>query len=209
MMPTRPVSTRLFAPSHQIAAGVEFPRWNLAAGHRQHAHGLAGKRGVFGLEGGASRGIQRRLARRVEIAVGARQQYVGRALDEHAHPLAIVVEGGHELVCRIEGNFGEARAVLHYRFLIHATLGGQRQQRALGGVADELAVADAGIGTQRRRDEQRQEIGQRLALACADFALAGIALAAHGKAPPLVEQLARGHLVERQRAGLVRADHRG
>jgi hypothetical protein len=95
------------------------------------------------------------------------------------------------------------------RFLIHTALGGQRQQRALGGVTDELAVAKAGIGTQGRRDEQRHEIGQRIAIVGANAALAGITLAAHGKAPPVVEKRARGHLVEGQGAGLVRADHRG
>ena len=84
---------------------------------------------------------------------GAPDVLLARSLDEHAHPLAIMVEGGHELVRRIEGDFGEARAMLRRRFLIHTALGGQRQQRAFSGVADDLAVADTRIGTKRRRGE--------------------------------------------------------
>jgi len=86
MMPDQADQGQLLRPGHQIAGGVKVGRGNVAAGHCQHAHGLAGEAGVLGLEGSAGGVVQRRFGGGVEIAVCARQQHIGRALEQHAHP---------------------------------------------------------------------------------------------------------------------------
>ena len=91
---------------------------------------------------------------------------------------------------------------------VDAALGGQRQQCALGGIADQLAVADAAVVGQRRSLQQRIERRGDGSVAGRDRPRRGITLAGHREAPALEGQGARGHLVHRQRAGLVRADHR-
>ena len=201
--------SELLRPGQQVGGRVKLVCRDIAFGHRQHAHGLAGEIGILGLEVGADFVVERRRAVRREIAGGARQQYIGRAFRKHAHPPAVMVKCGHELVGGIERNFGDARALLGQTVRLQPALGGQRQQRSLGGVADQLAAADMAFVAQRDRHQQRQQIRLRQAIFGGNSALAGIALARGGKTPAAVEQPARGHLVEGQRAGLVGADHRG
>ncbi len=130
---------------------------------------------------------------------------------------AVVVKGGHELVGRIEGDFGDTRAVFGQVGRRQATLEGEGEQGALGRVADQLAVADAGIGAERRRLQQTFEIWRFFAVdrgagLCfhgrSDLAVTAITLAADRKPLATEIKLAGRHLVEGQGAGLVGTDHR-
>ena len=60
-----------------------------------------------------------------------------------------VVEGHHELVCRVERHLGFARVGAAALFGIHAKLRGQDHERSLGGVADDnTGIRDRRIGVQ-------------------------------------------------------------
>ncbi|EXI65151.1 MAG: hypothetical protein AW08_03423 [Candidatus Accumulibacter adjunctus] len=150
---------QIVGPAHQVTGRVEIAGGNAPAGQREHAHRAVGEGGVGGAEGGAGGVVHGHLAVRREVSVGACQQHVGRALDPHAHDGALAVEGGHELVRRVEGDFGDARAASGQILEVHATLRRQRQQRALGRVADQLAIVNPAVGAQRRRCQQWQPVG--------------------------------------------------
>ena len=204
-------------PRHRIGSGIEVAQRDVSVCNGQHAHGLAGETGVLGLECGAGRLVQRRIAGCAQKVAGTRQQHIGRALHVHAHPLTITVKSGHEFVCRVERNFSDSRAArcraggtnLTFALTLATALGGQRQQCAFGRVTDQLAVADAAFIAQRGRDQQGLEIRQRQTVWRADGAFAGVAFPGNDEVSTSIEQLARGHLVQREGAGLVGADHCG
>ena len=98
-------------------------------------------------------GDRLRLAIRQPERTAARDQDIGRALDEAAHDrLALlvghVVEGRHELVVRIEGHLGHAWIRRARAVQVDAALGRQHNQRALGRVADQRSRHPGG---RRRR----------------------------------------------------------
>ena len=65
------------------------------------------------------------------------------------------VERRHELVVRVEGHLGHAGVALPGAVDVDAALGGQHDQRTLGGIADQLAVVlEPGVGAQRHRQER-------------------------------------------------------
>ena len=63
------------------------------------------------------------------------------------------VEGGHHLVGRVEGQGRDARVALAGERRVDAALGGEDDERALGRVADQRAVADLGVGAQGHRQQ--------------------------------------------------------
>ena len=141
----------LVGPDHEIASGIKVMRRNGSAGQRQHAHRILGKGAVAGDEIRSRGLVERSFAVAGEPVTGPCQQDVGSALHPHAHNLAIMVEGGHELVRRIEGNLGDARRTFGQRLGVEAGLGGQRQQRTLGRIADQFAIMNPAVGAQCRR----------------------------------------------------------
>ncbi len=133
-----------------VAGGIEAGRRNLRFRQRQHAHGLAGERLVLGGDG-----IARRVGERLGPGPGQlpgtkRQQHVRRALDADAHLVAGMMESGHELAFGIERHLGDAGLGAPGVIRIDAALGGQRQQRAFGRLADQLARTDAALVGERR-----------------------------------------------------------
>ncbi len=189
-------------------------RGNHPPRHCQHTQRLGRQVFVFGLDAGAFGVIERRFAVCGEPSGRTRQQHVGGSLDEHLHRFAGVVEGGHELVRRIEGNFADAWLFVLFVFRVQAALLRQHPERALGGVADQGAVAHLRVGAQRHGQQEGMQPSplprplSRLRER-GDGPLQRIALAAHREAAPGKPAGAGGHLVQGQRAGLVGADHCG
>ena len=70
-------------------------------------------------------------------------------------PLRVLhgVEGGHHLVGRVERQRGDPRVLLAGERRVDTALGGEHDQRALGRVADQRAVADLGVGAQGHRQQ--------------------------------------------------------
>ena len=70
-------------------------------------------------------------------------------------PLRVLhrVERGHHLVGRVERQRRDARVLLAGERRVDAALGGEHDERALGRVADERAVADLGVGAQGHRQQ--------------------------------------------------------
>jgi len=69
--------------------------------------------------------------------------------DQATHPLGKVVEGGHELVRRIERHLGAAGQGFAGLLGVHAHLRGQHHERRLGRITDDRPViSDGGIGAQ-------------------------------------------------------------
>ena len=132
-------------------------------------------------------------ARMTVLAVGVR------------HP----VERRHDLVGRVERQRRDARVLLAGERRVDAALRGEHDQRALGRVADERAVLDLGIGAQGHRQQVLLERDVGLAAGVGDLAGRLVALAADRVAAAGDRHLDGGHLVERQRPGLVGVDRRG
>ena len=91
-------------------------------------------------------------------ADGAGEELVRRALDVAADDVLArvvrhAVEGGHHLVGRVERQGRHARVALAGERRVHAALRGEDDERALGRVADERAVADLGVGAQGHRQQ--------------------------------------------------------
>ena len=81
----------------------------------------------------------------------AREQLVGCTLDEAADDVAAAlvvhpVEGRHELVGGVERELGHAGVLMARLDRIEAALLGEHHERALGGIADQLAVLDDRVG---------------------------------------------------------------
>jgi hypothetical protein len=119
------------------------------------------------------------------------------------------VEGGHELVFGVEGHLGHARVAAPRLVDVKPALRRQHDERSLGRVADDLAIVDCRVIREGHRQQERVERRIRLPGDAEDLALGGVALAVDRVAPPGNDQLARSHLVQGQRPGLVGADRRG
>ena len=146
----------------------------------------------------------------------ARQELVGRALDEAADrprgPTRRSSGGTSPSACRrcrtaARPRAGSARAS---SVRSRPALLGQHDQRALGRVADHLAGrGEHRVAGERQREHELLQRDLGLAGDVLDLALGRVAGAGDRVAAARDRQLDRGHLVERQRAGLVGADRRG
>ena len=119
-----------------------------------------------------------------------------------------LVEGRHQLVLGVERHLGHARVDAPRLVDVDPALLREHDERRLRRVSDDLAVANGGVVRERHRQQERLERRVRLARDAEDLAFGRVALAFDRVAPADDHELARRHLVERQRAGLVRADRR-
>ena len=92
---------------------------------------------------------------------------------------------------------------------VDATLGRQHHQSALGGIAYQRAILRHRIRGERHRQQVRLQIGVRLAANARDLSIGPVAAAGDGIALAEGRHLDGRHLVEGERAGLVRVDGRG
>ena len=96
----------------------------------------------------------------------AREHDVRAALDQLDDALAPVdgdpVEGGHELVRRVERHLGDARVGPPGLLGVDAELGGEHDERGLGRVADDRAVVgDGRVAVQHEAEREPREVGHR------------------------------------------------
>ena len=142
---------------------------------------------------------------------GPRDEDVRGALDVAAHDRAAVVRGHlverrHELVVGVERDLGDPGQRPAGLLDVQPALRAQHDERTLGGVADQALPVEHGVGAQHHRQQVRVEV-VALAADMADLALRAVPLAGDRVAVLAGDdQLPRGHLVEGQGAGLVRAD---
>ena len=118
------------------------------------------------------------------------------------------MEGRHQLVVGVERHLTHARVEAPRLVDVDPALRRQHDERRLGRVADDLAVANRCVVRERHRQQERLERSVRLARDAKDPALGRVALAVDREAAAGDDELPRRHLVERQRPGLVRADRR-
>ena len=142
---------------------------------------------------------------------GALEELVRRSLDVGPHDLLAalvgpVVKRGHELVGGIERQRRDARVGLACLVDVDAAFGREHDERTLGGVTRELAVAHLGVGAQGHRHQERLELDRGLAGRLGDLALRRVPRARDGVAALGEGHRHRGHLVHRQGAGLVRVE---
>ena len=189
------------------------------ARHAQYPQGLVGQ-----LAGGFHQPFARRFVQWLVVqgAVPGRQHMCTgseddfrRALGERDNSLRCLVQGGHPLRFRGEGDLADAREVLlKFRFG-QARLGSGHNQRALRGIALDVPAAlgldpcDVGVGGERAR---AQELSQRLvrrggAAVRQELAAGFVARAGYVPRAPRNAEFADRHLVFGQGPGLVRADH--
>ena len=116
------------------------------------------------------------------------------------------VDGGHELVGRVEGHLGHPVGLDPHRGGVEPALGGEDQQRRLHRVTDGAPVDEVAVVAAHQAGEH---VGQ--ADAAGGLDLAALLVAPAGDLVPAVRQpeLLHRHLVQGQGAGLVRADDRG
>ena len=137
----------------------------------------------------------------------------GGALDEDpddgvARGVLGVAEGGHELVGGVERQRREPGVGLLGALDVDLRLVPEDQQRALGRVADDLAVDELGVvGDEEGQDRRLDGVG--VAGGVLDLAVEAVAHAGDRVAVGRVDHLDDGDLVHRERAGLVRVDRRG
>ena len=118
------------------------------------------------------------------------------------------VEGRHHLVGRVERQGRDPRVALAGERRVDAALRGEDDEGALGRVADERPVADLGVGAQGHRQQVLLERDVGVTAGLGDLPGRLVAVAADRVAPADDRHLDRGHLVERQRPGLVRVERR-
>ena len=211
-IPTSASSSRSLDQRQQVARRVERRGVEVAPGDGEHPHAVAGQPVVLGEDPIHRAAHRRRRALGVQIVRRARQQDVGRSLDEAAHdrpaPVLHLVERRHQLVLGVERHLGDSGIGLARVLDVDPALGRQHDERALGRVADARPVADDGIVGQRHRQHERLERDVAGAGHAQDATGRRVALAVDGEAPADDHELARRHLVQRERARLVGADRR-
>ena len=145
----------------------------------------------------------------------ARQHTLHSPLHEHHSSAIAVMQCGHALESRIEGDLVEARGCVAQQVFIHASLAGDHQQGCLGRISGNPPLP---LG----RLDERRVVAQHAShqqfvhgafyvggiSAKADRTDWRIAVPADLVAVAGCPKLAHRHLVFGQRAGLVRADHR-
>ncbi|EXI66263.1 MAG: hypothetical protein AW07_04609 [Candidatus Accumulibacter sp. SK-11] len=186
---------QLVGPAHQVSGRIELRHRDGAAGQGQHTHGGCGigvvLRGVF-----ATRCVvQALLACRRQPARRACQQNIRRTLHPHADDVPIAMERGHELVRRVEGNFGDARIPCHKSLRVDARLSRQRQQGTFGGVADQFVVLQAGIGAQGCGRQQCRPVRRGLFVLRFNAAVAAVTFTTDDEVAAQAIDAARRHLV--------------
>ena len=199
---------------HQVAGRVEGRRIELPLREREHATALTGDALVLGQHFRA-----RLLGERIAALRGhphrrrKAQEHIRSTLHVRAdhrrvagpgHPM----EGRHELVVGVERNGCDARVRLSELPHIHPALLREHVERALGRIADDLAVPDVGVVAQRAREHHVVQIAFGVSVGELHLAVETVALAGDRVVVLHGRDLAHGHLVERQRSGLVGVDRR-
>ena len=145
----------------EVARRVEGSGVEVAPGDGEHPHALCGQPVVLGEDLIRRATHRRRRALGVQIAGRARQQDVGRSLDEAPNdlpaPVLHLVERGHQLVLGVEWHLGDSRIGPARVLDVDPALGCKHHEGALGGVADARPVADDGVVGQRHRQHERLE----------------------------------------------------
>ena len=198
----------------QLAVGANRPRLEVAL--RDHHDAFTGRRDlVVGLDREVPVVVGDRHQGAVGISDrgGSSDQDVGGTLDVATDDGAAVVprhlvERRHELVLGVERHLGDSWKRGPGLVDVEASLGAQHDQRALGRVADQALAIEDGVCAQHHRQQVRVEV-VALAADMPDLAFDAVALS-RDRVPVLARdhQLAGSHLVQRQGAGLVRADRR-
>ncbi len=143
---------------------------------------------------------------------GAADHGGSRSLDETAHHVVAGrvgcrVESRHQLVRGVERQRGQSREPLPAGFDVQTRLVGQDEQSAFGGVADDRAVHELGVAGDDVGDDGIVDGGGGPG-GVLDVALEAVADAGDRVTVDQVDQLDGGHLVHRERPGLVRVDRR-
>ena len=158
---------------------------------------------------------ERGLARGREPAGAGAQQNLRCALGVRDAAVGRLVQRRHLLPLGGERDLGDARARLHQLVPLDPRLRRRHDQRRLGRIAADLHASvcrahEPCVGSERGGAEQlaqRLRRGDRLTVA-EELALGLVAVAGDLQRLPGDPDAADGHLVGRQRAGLVAADHR-
>ena len=118
------------------------------------------------------------------------------------------MEGRHELVLGVERHLGAPLERIPRLLRVGAHLRGEDDQGGLGRVADDrLVIGHRGVAAQREPQRQAPEIGKLRAGHPEDRAGLAVAAALHLEPISAGQHRGRGHLVQRQRPGLVAVDH--
>ena len=207
----------------QLAFVLRSAHRQAAAGHRQDAQTPRPEIVVAPNQLGAPILVEDRLRIAKSDPPASRHHHVGRTLDRHHRSTRLVgirVQGGHELRRRVEGHLSRACAPCPFGLGIQAGLAGQHDQRALGGIAHKLGRAplrgpQVGVVAEHRQPQCAAEpcrlclVDERAGGRHCDRALGTVAKSFDHEVRPAHDQPGGGHLVERERAGLVRADRSG
>ncbi len=194
--------TRRVDHRHQTDKGIAlfgFQREGFVAllvGKREHAQALLGIAGVDIKNAFFVRFGDRTHAVFVGDADAAVEDRVERTLGEHMLHTVQTVLGGHHLAVGVKGDLLLTAENITDQVLVQADVARGLDQRVFGGVADALAVHDAGIVVEDHAVEQLTVgvVGE-VKLFLADTLAVDI-------------DFLHRHLVLRQRAGLVGADDR-
>ena len=159
----------------QVGVRVERRRVEVLLAGRHDPQALRAQALVLGEVVVADLGDRDLRAVRAVGADGAGEELVRCALDVAADDVLAVgvlhpVEGGHHLVGRVERQGRDPRVLLAGERRVDAALGGEDDERALGRVADERAVADLGVGAQGHRQQVLLERDVGLAAGVGDLA---------------------------------------
>ena len=199
----------------EVGVRVERRRVEVLPPCREDAETLLAEPLVLGLVALLEPGVdldQVEVVRRERLR-RAGEQLVGRALDEAADDVAArlvlhPVEGRHQLVRGVERQLRDPRIRLARRDRGEPALLAEHDEGALGRVPDQLAVVDDRVAGEHQRLHELLEVDVRLSRDLLDHALGRVAVAVDRVAAARDRQLHRGHLVERQRPGLVGVDGR-
>ena len=168
----------------QVGAGIEVGGGEVLAGGGHDAQALRGEALVLGEVPGLEVLVHRGGRElRVEVRPRAREQLVGRALDEAAHHVLAglvghAVERRHQLVRGVERQLGDARVALARGADVQAALLPEDDQGALGRVADHLARGrEHGVTGEDEREHERLERHLGLAGDVLDLPLGRVAAA--------------------------------